>query len=373
MCAAKCSKCGRRNRALTAVSSGCATPPSTRTTKPFKSSLPIFWCRAGPVPQANNLIEKGLRDAYSGGRRGRARRLFRRQAQGHRPRRYVFGAAAPRRTTGQDRACHPQPPRRRQYPAASDNSGGEPARAVRSHPVELQSLRPAIGNGFVCACGRRGHGDIAALERHETHGSPCRAVRRRRDAGRSMRHLGNARPARSCPPLNDLHFVSYGEQDGSKSARATAIAAAFSGARFESQLSTTIMQEMWEKWAIIAAVAGITCVLRGAVGDIMAADAGQLPVDLYAECCAIAAANGFAPGERARKRSIGMLTAPGSTFAASMLRDIERHAPIEADHVVGDLLQRGGKNPNAYPLLQVAYAHLRTYEARRQREAAAAS
>ena len=56
--------------------------------------------------------------------------------------------------------------------------------------------------------------------------------------------------------LNDLHFVSYGEQDGSKSARATAIAAAFSGARFESQLSTTIMQEMWEKWAIIAAVAG---------------------------------------------------------------------------------------------------------------------
>ena len=173
--------------------------------------------------------------------------------------------------------------------------------------------------------------------------------------------------------LNDLHFVSYGEQDGSKSARATAIAAAFSGARFESQLSTTIMQEMWEKWATIAAVAGITCVLRGAVSDIMAADAGQLPVDLYAECCAIAGANGFAPSERARKRSIGMLTAPGSTFAASMLRDIERHAPIEADHVVGDLLQRGGKNPNAYPLLQVAYAHLRTYEARRQREAAAAS
>jgi 2-dehydropantoate 2-reductase len=56
-----------------------------------------------------------------------------------------------------------------------------------------------------------------------------------------------------------------------------------------------------------------------------------------------------------------------------MLRDIERHAPVEADHVVGDLLQRGGRNPNAYPLLQVAYAHLRTYEARRQREAAAAS
>jgi hypothetical protein len=35
-------------------------------------------------------------------------------------------------------------------------------------------------------------------------------------------------------------------------------------------------------------------------------------------------------------------------------------------------LARGGKNPSAYPLLQIAYAHLRTYEARRTREQAEA-
>ena len=64
-----------------------------------------------------------------------------------------------------------------------------------------------------------------------------------------------------------------------------------------------------------------------------------------------------------------MLTAPGSTFAASMLRDIERGAPIEADHVVGDLLRRGGgARFGDYPLLRIAYAHLKAYEARRQRE-----
>ena len=111
------------------------------------------------------------------------------------------------------------------------------------------------------------------------------------------------------------------------------------------------------------------------VGDIVAAEAGQLPVDIYEECCAIASANGFAPGESARKRSIGMLTAPGSTFAASMLRDIERGAPIEADHIVGDLLARGDARKSSvitgkHPLLHLAYAHLRTYEARRQREKA---
>ncbi len=173
--------------------------------------------------------------------------------------------------------------------------------------------------------------------------------------------------------LNDLHFVSYGEQNGAKSPRVMAIAEAFAGAKFDSQLSTAIMQEMWEKWAIIAGLAGISCLLRGMVGDIIAAGAGSLATNIYAECCAIAAKNGFNPGETAVKRSLGMLTTPGSTFAASMLRDIERGAPIEADHIVGDLLARGGARKSSastgdYPLLQIAYAHLRTYEARRQRE-----
>jgi 2-dehydropantoate 2-reductase len=172
--------------------------------------------------------------------------------------------------------------------------------------------------------------------------------------------------------LNDLHFVSFGEQNGEKSARAEAIAAAFSGAKFVSQLSTAILQEMWEKWAFIAAAAGISCLMRGAFGDIVAAGGDRYASDMFAECAAIAAANAFAPREDAIKRSRGMLTAAGSPIAASMLRDIERGAPIEADHIVGDLLQRAGKEPGRYPLLQIAYAHLRTYEARRKREQAAA-
>jgi 2-dehydropantoate 2-reductase len=172
--------------------------------------------------------------------------------------------------------------------------------------------------------------------------------------------------------LNDSHFVSFGEQNGAKSPRAVAIAEALSGAKFDSQLSTAILHEMWEKWAFIAAAAGICCLMRGTFGDIAAAGASQLGSDMFTECCAIAAKNGFKPGETAVKRSVGMLTAAGSPIAASMLRDIERGAPIEADHIIGDLLARGSARPVDYPLLQIAYAHLRTYEARRQREKTAA-
>jgi len=171
--------------------------------------------------------------------------------------------------------------------------------------------------------------------------------------------------------LNDTHLMSFGEQDSSKSARVQAIAATLSNARFDAQLSTAILQEMWEKWAFIASAAGICCLMRAPFGDIVAAGAGDLSVAMHDECCAIATANGFAPGKPTIERSRAMFTAPGSPIAASMLRDIERGAPIEADHVVGDLLRRGGGQSRDYPLLRIAYANLKAYEARRKREKAA--
>jgi 2-dehydropantoate 2-reductase len=68
-----------------------------------------------------------------------------------------------------------------------------------------------------------------------------------------------------------------------------------------------------------------------------------------------------------------MLTAPQSTITASMLRDIERGGPIEADHIVGDLLRRStAQSSQDRSLLRIAYAHLKAYEARRKREQVAA-
>ena len=172
--------------------------------------------------------------------------------------------------------------------------------------------------------------------------------------------------------LNDTHALSFGELSGAATARANAIAATMAGAKFDSTLSTAILQEMWEKWIFIAATAAATCLMRATVGDIVAADAVEIPKRLLEESATIATAHGFAPRQAIRNRGLAMLTAPGSTFAASMLRDIERGAPIEADHIVGDLLRRGAGAGKDFALLRIAYAHLKAYEARRQRESAAA-
>jgi 2-dehydropantoate 2-reductase len=172
--------------------------------------------------------------------------------------------------------------------------------------------------------------------------------------------------------LNDLHLLSFGELDGSKTPRAEKIAAILADAGFDSRLSTAILLEMWEKWLLIAAVAGITCLMRAPVGDIVAANATHLTTTLLDECTAVARAYGFLPRPAFIERIRTMITTPGSTFAASMLRDIEHNAPIEADHIVGDLIRRGEAKQCNIALLRIAYAHLKAYEARRAREADAA-
>jgi 2-dehydropantoate 2-reductase len=169
--------------------------------------------------------------------------------------------------------------------------------------------------------------------------------------------------------LNETHMLSFGERDGARSQRAEAIAAELSGARFEARLSQAILREMWEKWVFIATGAGVTCLMRASIGDIVAAGAVDLATALLDECAAIAARQGFAPSDAAMQRSRAIFTAPGSALTASMLRDIERGAPIEAEHVVGDLLRCGGQETETSSLLRTAYLHLKAYEARRVREA----
>jgi 2-dehydropantoate 2-reductase len=165
--------------------------------------------------------------------------------------------------------------------------------------------------------------------------------------------------------LNDLHTLAFGERDGSLSARAVAIGQVFECVRVDARLSPAILHEMWEKWIFIAALAGITCLMRATIGDIVAAGGAGLAMSLLDECAAIATAAGFRPSEPSIERSRAMLTTPGSSLAASMFRDIERGAPTEGDHIIGDLLSRGIAHGVVTPVLRIADAHLRAYAERR--------
>ena len=60
-----------------------------------------------------------------------------------------------------------------------------------------------------------------------------------------------------------------------------------------------------------------------------------------------------------------MLLTEGSQLTASMYRDIKAGAPVEADHVIGDLMMRGDAAKVPVPRLRTAYTHLKAYENQR--------
>ncbi len=167
--------------------------------------------------------------------------------------------------------------------------------------------------------------------------------------------------------LNDSHLLSFGERDGTRTARIGELDAALTNANFDARLSSAILQEMWEKWVFIASAAGINCLMRASIGDIAAAGGADLAAALHQECAAIASANGFPPRAAALERNNALLTAEGSPLIASMLRDVEHGGRTEADHILGDMLRRSRAVANPQSLLAIANIHLKAYEIRQTR------
>jgi 2-dehydropantoate 2-reductase len=127
---------------------------------------------------------------------------------------------------------------------------------------------------------------------------------------------------------------------------------------------------MWEKWVFIASAAGLTTLMRAAVGDVAQADDGDTARALLGECAAVAAAAGHQPRADALERATSMLTNKASTVTASMLKDIERGSRIEAEHIISDLIGRAPALRGESSMLRLVEIHLQAYEARRRREAA---
>ncbi len=122
---------------------------------------------------------------------------------------------------------------------------------------------------------------------------------------------------------------------------------------------------MWEKWVFLASLGGITCLLRGTVGDIEAVRGGaDLALRLLHECAEVARASGFAPREDFMARIAGALSARGSGLASSMYRDLQRGNPVEVDHILADLLARASSFGQDAPLLAASVAQLSIYQNR---------
>ena len=183
------------------------------------------------------------------------------------------------------------------------------------------------------------------------------------DAEGIIRHLGK------------VQGITCGTRAGNH-ARASGplqeLAQAYKSVSLDCKVSDDVEQDMWEKFVMLASLASMTCLMRANVGEILGtADGEALMREAFSACVVAAGAAGHAPRPDSLQRTQNMLFAHGSAFTASMLRDIETGGHVEADHIVGYMLQHARAAGADTRLLATAYCHLQAYEARRHRGAAA--
>jgi 2-dehydropantoate 2-reductase len=166
--------------------------------------------------------------------------------------------------------------------------------------------------------------------------------------------------------LAPMQSLGFGERDGKMTDRVKAIAEAFAKGNCGAAPSEHVMQDMWEKWVFLASLAASTCLMRTSVGNIMAVPGGKdFLLGMLDEASAVATAEGFAPAGPFFQRTRGILTTEGSPMTASMFRDVRAGLPVEADHVIGDLVARADAAKIPVPKLRTAYTHLKAYEKQR--------
>jgi 2-dehydropantoate 2-reductase len=159
----------------------------------------------------------------------------------------------------------------------------------------------------------------------------------------------------------------WGERDGEpRSARCVALEDALKQVSFTAKLSSTIIHDLWEKWVFLCSMAASTCLMRGAVGLIASADhGGEFLEAMLAETQAVAAGSGYPVRPNADASARKAIFDKSSAGTASMYRDLRQGHPIEAQHIVGDMIRRGAALGIPTPMLKTAYTHLQVYQAQR--------
>jgi 2-dehydropantoate 2-reductase len=164
--------------------------------------------------------------------------------------------------------------------------------------------------------------------------------------------------------LNDLASLTFGGQDGQRTQVVERADGQLSGAGFPVSVSDDIMAAMWQKWAFIASMGALNCLLGGSVGEIVAVDGGDESArGIVEETRSITGAAGYPLSDGALRQITGMLTARGSSFTSSLYRDLREGKPVEVETILGDLVAEGGKAGVRTPLLEAATVALRVHNA----------
>jgi 2-dehydropantoate 2-reductase len=164
--------------------------------------------------------------------------------------------------------------------------------------------------------------------------------------------------------------VVFGELDGSRSARADELLAAFRAARVDADLTEDIRRVLWDKFAFLCALAGLTAVTRAPIDEILRVpESRELFRQMVGEGVAVARAEGVDLGDDVvdEKTAFAETLEPGSF--SSLHHDLVSGRRLELDALHGELARRARRHGLSVPVTATVFGLLRPSELARTRAA----
>lgn len=154
---------------------------------------------------------------------------------------------------------------------------------------------------------------------------------------------------------------SFGEMEGSTSIRAKRFSEIARKAGISGEPSKDIRRELWEKFAFICAIAGMTAAVRLPLQEIWGTpETREMFLQITREVVDVARAEGMDLGD-AVQRSVALAEAlPGDVYS-SLHYDLTHGKPMELEALHGALLERARANGISTPASQAIYSILRSW------------
>ncbi|MBM7838756.1 2-dehydropantoate 2-reductase [Alkalihalobacillus xiaoxiensis] len=165
---------------------------------------------------------------------------------------------------------------------------------------------------------------------------------------------------------SQIHRLAYGEWDGQETERMKQLQQLFSGTKADFVYSGQVDTEIWHKYLFITVASGVTTLFRSAIGPIRDSEQGYDYIRTVLAECALIMTHEQAPiSEEIVATHMKTFESISHSMKSSMLRDMERGAETEGDHLQGHLLQLADKHKLHVPLLTTIYQNVLIYNLNR--------
>jgi 2-dehydropantoate 2-reductase len=224
-------------------------------------------------------------------------------------------------------------------------------------PSAIDSIRPAINGKTAILPLLNGMAHMDALSN---------AFGKKNVLGGTAKMQVTLTPTGIVKQLNDWQTITFGEQDGNESSRTSELFSLFSKTSIDAKISQNITRDMWLKMVHLATVAGMTCLMRANIGEIVRTPEGSELLKKFLLLNAdIAAHAGYRPDEKFLQTYLDLFSQKDAMYEASMQRDLEKGGQIESEQILGYMLRqcRVAGLPDALHL--AAYTHVKSFEQRR--------